>query len=188
MTFERIVSTYGYPAVVLGTALEGEIFLFAGGFEAHSGHLKLEWVMVAAFVGSLIGDLGYFLLGRLKGKSFLKRRPQWQKKVDRVSKLLDRHLTVFVIGLRFMSGVRTVTPFALGLTSISLMRFVLLDSIGAVVWSVLGSLVGYALGMAAKAAGINVKRDEDLIILGMLCAGSLVFLIAYLRQKLRKRR
>ncbi len=56
MTFEYLVSHYGYPALVAGTMLEGEAILFAGGFEAHGGYLKLQWVILAAFVGSLMGD------------------------------------------------------------------------------------------------------------------------------------
>lgn len=183
MAFEQLVSQYGYPAVLLGTILEGEIVLFAGGFVAHSGYLKLEWVMLAAFVGSLVGDQLYFLLGRLKGKAFLQRRPHWQQKVEKVSKLLDRHQALFVIGLRFMSGLRTVTPFALGLTAIGPIRFLLLNAIGAVAWSVLGSLVGYMLGVAAQAVGINVNKYEHLIILGMFCAGALVFVVAFLYRK-----
>lgn len=183
MSFEYLVSHYGYPAVVLGTAAEGELFLFAGGLVAHSGYLKLPWVMLAAFFGSLIGDQFYFLLGRLKGKGFLQRRPGWKTKVEKASALLERHLRLFVIGLRFMSGLRTVTPFALGLTDISVTRFLMLDAIGALGWSVAGSLVGYLLGVAAQAAGIDVNKYEHWIILGMLCAGALVVAISFLGRK-----
>ena len=44
------------------------MILFAGGLAAQGGHLKLQWVIAAAFLGSLLGDMSYFLLGRLKGK------------------------------------------------------------------------------------------------------------------------
>lgn len=158
-----------------------ELILFAGGLAAQGGHLKLQWVIAAAFLGSLLGDMSYFLLGRLKGKKFLKRRPRWKVGVEKALVLLERHQKLSVIGLRFMSGLRTVTPFALGLTSISIPRFFMLDMIGALGWSIGGSLVGYALGMAAQAIGIDVKKYEHWIILGMLCAGALVVMIGFLR-------
>ncbi len=183
MAFENIVTTYGYPALVIGTVLEGEIILFAGGFEAHTGYLKLPWVMAAAFLGSLAGDQIYFFFGRRKGKAFVQKRPHWKKKVEKVSKLVDRHTTLFVVGFRFMSGLRTVTPFALGLTKISARRFILLNAIGALLWSVVGSLIGYGLGYAAQAANIDVKKDEHWIILGMLCIGALVYIVTFFHKR-----
>ncbi len=187
MSFEDLVSNYGYIAVFLGTIIEGEIILFAGGFMAHSGRLKLEWVMLAAFMGSVAGDQIYFYFGRMKGRSFVQKRRRMKEKVEKVEKMAARHMTLLILGIRFMSGLRTVTPFAVGLTRITAKRFLILNAIGAVLWSVLGSLVGYLLGMAAEAAHINVKRDEHLIILGMVCTGALVFIIAFLHRRFSRK-
>jgi len=63
MTLEYLISHYGYVALVIGTFLEGESVLIVAGFAVHLGYLKLQWVILAAFAGSVAGDQLYFFLG-----------------------------------------------------------------------------------------------------------------------------
>ncbi|HME43904.1 MAG TPA: DedA family protein [Syntrophorhabdales bacterium] len=183
MTFEYLVSHYGYMALVVGTFFEGETILIAAGFAAHGGYLKLQWVILAAFLGSLAGDQFYFFVGRMKGKTFLHRRPAWETKVARVLQLFDQYRTLVVLGFRFMYGLRTVTPFAFGLSGISTSRFVILNLIGALVWSVVVAFVGYLFGAAARAVMVNVRQYEHWIILGILWTGALVYIIYFLHKR-----
>ena len=183
MTFEYLVSHYGYVALVVGTFLEGETVLIAAGFAAHGGYLELQWVILTACVGTLAGDQFYFFLGRTKGKTFLHRRPAWETKVKRVLKLFDQYRTSVVLGFRFMYGLRTVTPFAFGLSGISISRFFILNVIGALAWSVVVALVGYLFGAAARAVMVDVRRYEHWIIIGILWTGALVYIIHFLRKR-----
>ena len=183
MTFDYLVSHYGYVALVVGTVLEGETILIAAGFAAHGGYLKLQWVILAACVGTLAGDQFYFFLGRVKGKAFLHRRPAWETKVKTVLQLFDQYRTLVVLGFRFMYGLRTVTPFAFGLSGISISRFFILNLIGALAWSVVVALVGYLFGAAAKAVIVDVKKYEHWIILGILWTGALVYIIYFLQKR-----
>ena len=183
MTFDYLVSHYGYVALVVGTIFEGETILIAAGFAAHGGYLKLQWVVLAAFAGSLAGDQFYFFIGRLKGKAFLHRRPAWETKVERVLKLFDRYRTLVVLGFRFMYGLRTVTPFAFGLSGIGASRFFILNLIGALVWSVAVAFVGYLFGAAAKAVIVDAEKYKHQIILGILWVGGLVYIIYFLLKR-----
>ena len=67
-----------------------------------------------------------------------------------------------------MYGLRTVTPFAFGLSGISISRFFILNVIGALAWSVVVVLVGYLFGAAARAVMVDVRRYEHWIIIGIL--------------------
>ena len=71
MSLAEMVSTYGYAAIAIGTFLEGETVLILGGFAAYRGYLELPWVLVSAFIGTLLGDQLYFYIGRTKGHRFL---------------------------------------------------------------------------------------------------------------------
>ena len=43
---ESFLAKYGYIAIILGTAFEGETIMIMGGFSAHRGYLKLlPWVV-----------------------------------------------------------------------------------------------------------------------------------------------
>jgi len=187
MTLEYLISHYGYAALVIGTFLEGESILIVAGFAVHLGYLKLEWVILAAFVGTMAGDQLYFFLGRMKGKAFLQRRPRWQRKVRRVWKLIDRYRTLMILGFRFAYGLRTVTPFAFGLSTIRTSRFLILNIIGGLTWSVAFALIGYFFGAAARAAAVDVRKYEHWIVCGILLAGGVVWIIYFLHERKNER-
>ncbi|HVJ15566.1 MAG TPA: DedA family protein, partial [Polyangiaceae bacterium] len=135
MKLMDLVNQYGYAAIVIGTFAEGETVLVLGGFAAHQGYLELPWVVVAAFAGSLCGDQCAFFLGRRYGGRLLARFGRLQAGVDRATALLRRHETWLLIGFRFVYGIRNVTPFTAGLSAIPVPRFLLLNVLGALLWS-----------------------------------------------------
>ena len=187
MTFEYLISHYGYVALIIGTFLEGESMLIIAGFAVHLGYLKLQWVILAALAGSVAGDQFYFFLGRMKGEAFLQKRPRWKTKINKVWKLLDRYRTLLILGFRFAYGLRTVTPFAIGLSSIRASRFLVLNVIGGLCWSVVVALVGYFFGAAALAVFVDVKKYEHWIVIGILLSAAVVWIIYFLRERKKDR-
>jgi membrane protein DedA with SNARE-associated domain len=187
MTLDYLVSHYGYVALFVGVFLEGETILILAGIAAHIGDLSLTWVILIAFAGSLAGDQSYFFLGRIKGKAFLRKRPGWEGKVERVWALFAHYRTLLILGFRFMYGLRSVTPFAFGLSGISGIRFFLLNAIGTALWSAAVAFVGYLFGAVARAVLVDVKKYEDWLIAGVLCAGALIWIIYFLHSRAKRR-
>jgi membrane protein DedA with SNARE-associated domain len=147
---DELIGRYGYLAVLIGTFLEGETILVLGGFAARHGLLWLPGVMLAAFAGSIASDQMFFLLGRARGEAWLSRRPAWRPGVERVRGLVRKYETALILSFRFLYGLRNVTPFALGASQVSVLRFTLLNAIGAAVWAVAVALLGWFVGSAAK--------------------------------------
>jgi membrane protein DedA with SNARE-associated domain len=187
MSLEHLVSQYGYAALLIGVFLEGETILIVAGIAAHLGHLSLAWVILVAFAGSLAGDQFYFFVGRVKGKTFLRRRTGWESKIKKALALFERYQTLLMLGFRFMYGLRTVTPFAIGLSGISGIRFFVCNMIGAAIWSVAVAFLGYLFGAVARVVLIDVKKYEHLIIVGVLSAGALVWIIHFLHNRAKTR-
>ncbi len=179
---EAFIARFGYAAIVAGTFLEGEAVLVAAGAFAHRGLLSLPWVMLAAFVGSVVGDQLWFQLGRRFGPGLLARRPTWQAQVDRVQALLARYGTVFVFGFRFVVGLRTITPALLGISGYPVSRFVPLNIVGGPVWAVGIGAAGYALGASLSAVLARAAHVEELL-LAVAAVAVLVFVAWRLRQR-----
>ena len=143
---QYLVMTYGYAMIAAGTFLEGETVLVIGGYLAHAGYLELPWVLVAAFAGTFAGDQLFFFIGRKKGMDFLEKRPRWRVKSEKVLSLLRHHQNVVIIGFRFLYGLRSVTPFLIGASGVSPVKFFLLNALGASVWAAAVGTAGYLLG------------------------------------------
>lgn len=160
MTLDQLISTYGYAAIGLGTFLEGETVLVLGGFAAHRGYLELPWVILTAFVGTLLGDQLYFYIGRAKGEHILDRKPHWRPKAERVFAMLHRHQNWMILGFRFLYGLRTITPFLIGAAGVSPLRFLLLNATGGAVWAVSVGTLGFFFGHAIDLLIGDIKRYE----------------------------
>src|SRR5919206_5184529 len=78
-----------------GVPLPGETALIAFGVLASQGHYGIQWVIVSAAAGAVVGDnLGYWLIGRFGGRALFRRSARLQAYADRVlprgESLVDR--------------------------------------------------------------------------------------------------
>lgn len=183
---ENIVTTYGYPAIVGGTFLEGETIVLAGGYLASRDYLSLPLVALCAFLGSWMGDTLYFFIGRRWGGRLLGARPSWRPAVERALRLLHRHDIAFILSFRFIYGIRTVSPFVIGMSGVSPVRFVLLNMAAAGVWAAAFATGGYLLGEALSAMITHIERYE-MYFLAVLIGVAMLASIAHLLFAWRRR-
>lgn len=174
---EQLIATYGYPAIMLGTFFEGETIVLVAGYLASRDYLVLQWAIVCAFLGSWAGDSLYFFIGRRWGARLLTWRPHWREPAERALDLLHRYHTIFILSFRFLYGLRTVSPFVIGMSKVPTSRFLLLNFIASVVWASVFCTAGFLLGTVLENLLAEVEHYE-LIVLGIIVAvGLIVWLI-----------
>jgi len=183
MNLEYLLQNFGYPAILIGTFLEGETILILAGFAAHRGYLDLKLVMLYAFIGTLAGDQLFFFLGRWRGEAIIQKHPRWQLRLVRTQALIHKHRIALILGFRFIYGLRTVTPFALGMSRVSILLFALLNTTGAMIWTLVISLLGYLFGQTTEALLGNLKRYETMILAGLAGISLAVWLWQHLRHR-----
>lgn len=175
-SLENFLEAYGLLAIVLGTFFEGETFLVLAGLAAHRGYLPFSSVVVAGFLGSLSGDQLYFYLGRRHGEALLARRLAWRARVVRAQRFLERHYVAFILGFRFLYGLRIVSPFAVGMSNVTARRYLVVNGTSALIWSLLMAWLGYSIGEAAELFLGRLKEIEGWLFLGIAALGSGVWL------------
>ena len=158
--FIPLIEKYGYVATFAGTLIEGESLLILSGLAAHRGWLALPVVIAVGAAGGALGDLCFFLLGRYYGVKLLVRYPQYAAAADRVRGMIERFPAATIIGVRFMYGLRTVGPVVIGTTRVSLPLFVVLNVLGALLWSACWAAAGYFVGKAAEQLLGDLARIE----------------------------
>ena len=183
MSPESLIQTYGYWAILVGTFFEGETILILGGFAAHRGYLDFPWVILAAFAGTLCGDQLFFFLGRWYSPTTLIRRPSWKGRLDKAQRLLERFKTPLILGFRFLYGLRTVTPFAIGMSTVPTAQFVFLNALGALVWAMAVGTGGYLFGNALEGIIGNIKRYEFQVFAVIAAMGLLIWSVHFYRQR-----
>jgi membrane protein DedA with SNARE-associated domain len=169
-TLEQLVADYGYVAILIGTFFEGETILLVGAFAAHQGYLRIDLVILIAFIGSCAGDQFWYLLGRRYGRGRLMKRPWLADRVGRITSWLDRYPTLFILGFRFVYGIRNMAPVAIALSNIPPWRFCVLNIIAAAIWAASGGIAGFIFGAAVEAFVGHLHAIEHRLIAGIALA------------------
>ncbi len=185
---EHLIETFGYWAILIGTFFEGETVLVLAGFAAHRGWLDLPWVMVAAFCGSVAGDQLWYYIGRRHGTPLLMKRPTWRERMDKVSARIRRHGDLLVLTSRFLYGLRTVIPFAVGAARVPPLRYAVLNIAGAAVWSVAFAFLGYYLGEALSRLLPRFHHYEHEALIALAALGLAFWIIRTVRRARRAKR
>ena len=175
MPIQAILARYGLVGIFLGAGIEGEAVVVAGGVIAHHGLVPLWAAAGAAAAGSCIVDQLWFIAGRRY------REHRWVRKVTnkpafaRALRILERYPTGFIFAFRFIYGLRTVSPIAIGTSSIPASRFVPLNIAAAAIWGPAFTLIGYRLGKAAEPL-LARFAEYGLAAATTLAAAALLFL------------
>lgn len=172
---QHFLQEFGYLALFLGTFFEGETVLVLAGFLAFRGYMDIKMVMLVAFLGSYAGDQLWYFLGRRHGRKLLARKPRWQTMGDRALDHIRRHPDLWVLGFRFVYGLRTVMPVAIGLSGYPPRRYLLLNGLGALIWSAALGLAAYHFGALLEGILGNVKKYELWVIGGLALLGVLLW-------------
>lgn len=177
MDISALLHTHVYTAIVLGSLVEGETTVVLAGYAAHQGYAPWWAVTLLAAVVNFAWDQTLFALGRWRGDWILSKVPRLRGGVQRVSPLIHRHRRAVVFGVRFMYGLRTAGPIALGLSRVPWSDFVIFNALGAAVWATVFAGLGYAFGNAiARAIGVAVHY-EPLAVLTILLLGVAAFCV-----------
>jgi membrane protein DedA with SNARE-associated domain len=158
---------YGYPLVflaVLGENLGLPIPSFAVVLAAASLAAEMRFTLrglaIASVVAALLGDVVWYLLGRLRGRPILRILCSLSLNPDscvsRTENLFERHGLKSLLVAKFIPGLNTVAPPLAGMLSISPLRFLLFDFAGAGLWA------GAAIGLGW------IFRTQVIFLLGWL--------------------
>lgn len=164
MSIELLITRYGLAAVFLGAGIEGETMVVTGGVLAHNGLLPVAGVAIAAAAGSFVADQGFFAFGRHFREHPRVKRAEARPAFAKALSLFERHPTVFVFGFRFLYGLRTVAPMAIGTTGIRSRSFAALNLAAAVLWACLFTGIGYVFADGIERLFGRIKSAEQVVI------------------------
>ena len=159
---------FGYCALK-----SGWLPLFAG-YAAHTGALEVSAVALVTFAGGYLGDELRFMAARTYGTRWLERDGVMGNLFQRAKVLADKHGPFYIFLYRYPKGLRTIGALPLGLTSLSWVRFTLLNASSALLWVAVLVGGGYTFGATFEAMGATSLTAVSVLLL-------VVFLIAFYR-------
>ncbi|WP_263833842.1 DedA family protein [Sulfurospirillum oryzae] len=126
---------YGYAILFLWSILEGESGLVMAGLFAHTGDMQLFTAIFVAGLGGFAGDQLYFYIGRFNKNYVHRTLKQQRRKFALAHLLLKKHGWPIIFLQRYMYGLRTIIPIAIGLTGYDAKKYALINLFAAWCWS-----------------------------------------------------
>ena len=174
---------YGYFAILAGCMLEGEALVVLGGFFAYHHTMHLPIVALAAFIGTMISDIGWFMLGRYSSDAFLHRWSILRYISNHSVNIAGKRPRLLSFFFRFMYGFRILIPFSLGKTKMTTNTYLTYNALGILLWVAVYAGIGYFFASTIETLFGRMKHVE--FIIGLVILGIAVFFIVghYLAEK-----
>ncbi len=133
----------------LGLPIPAVPSLLAMGVLAGLGKFSFVMALGIAVLACLLADYLWYFMGRTRGQSILNLLCRLSLEPDycvsRTKGLFGRYGDKGLLVAKFLPGFSTVAPPMAGLTRMSPGRFLLLDGLGSLLWSVVFMGTGYVL-------------------------------------------
>lgn len=161
---ETLLNAGGWAALILACAfvfletgvlvlafLPGDSLLFTVGLFTATGIIDVPiWVTCTLlFVFAFAGDQLGFTIGRKVGPAIFKKEKSKlfnPENVQRTHEFFEKHGPKAIIIARFLPIFRAFVPAAAGVGNMSRRHFAIYNAIGALLWAVGVTLLGYFLG------------------------------------------
>lgn len=183
----QIIESWGYLGVGLLIAIENifppipsEVILAFGGFMTTKTVLNEVGVILSATIGSTVGAIVLYLIGRILNKERLEKIVSGKigkvlrlkpGDIEKADKWFDTkgQKTVFIC--RFIPIVRSLISIPAGMSEMKIWKFLLYTILGSAIWNTVLVLLGKKLGDSWETV-VNVFNEFShiiLIILVILC-------------------
>ncbi|MBA4496095.1 DedA family protein [Paenactinomyces guangxiensis] len=181
----EFMEEFGYFGIFLMIALENlfppipsEIVLSFGGFMTTRSDLTITGVVIASTLGSVVGAIALYYIGRLLSVERLERIvDRWgrwlrtkKEDVHRANAWFHRYGIWTVFFCRMVPIVRSLISIPAGMAKMNFLLFLLFTTLGSLIWNVILVNVGAALGESWSKVleYMSVYQDIVIVIIGIL--------------------
>ena len=172
------IEHFSYGILFLWSFLEGEIGLTLAGYMIEQGKFDFSKVFLITVTGAFISDTILFLSGRFFKSKTERLLKNYDKKLQRVENWFRRVGSWIVVFERFIYGTHIPALLILGVSGFKFWKFLLLEIIGVVLWSVTFTALGYYFGQTVIDILTFVQRHLTIALLAIF-----FFYVVYLLQK-----
>ena len=169
--------------LVVTPFLPGDSLLFASGAVVASsqGSLNIHIIILILLTAAIVGDAVNFMIGKYFGEKLFSNPNSKIFKQEYLSKthaFYEKYGGKTIILARFVPIVRTFAPFVAGMGNMHYGRFLRYNIIGALVWVLSLTSLGYIFGNLPF-----VKDNFGKVVIGIIIVSVLPMIVEFVRTK-----
>jgi membrane-associated protein len=163
--------------------LPGDSLLFAAGTIAAlpNSTINVYFIVPLLIVAALLGDNVNYFVGRFAG-NFVKSKERIlffkREYIEQTEAFYQRHGAKTIIMARFVPIVRTIAPFVAGAGSMHYQRYIVNCVVGAILWVVGLTALGYLFGNIPI-----IKENFEKVIIAIILISVLPMVVGLIKGK-----
>jgi membrane protein DedA with SNARE-associated domain len=186
-TFSNL-ATYGYIGLFLYSFGGGFVALLGAGVLSYMGKMDLTTSIAIAFTANALGDIALFYMARYQKSMMMEGLRKHRRKLALSHLMMKKYGSWIILIQKFIYGIKTLIPIAIGLTKYDFKKFAILNIFSAGVWALVVGLGSYYAGESlTKLAGlIGEKPWIAPVILVVFAAGLWFYMEQATKKKVKK--
>lgn len=197
-----LMGQFGYFGVFFLIALENvfppipsEVILLFGGFMTTYTSLNIALMVVAATLGSLLGAIVLYYIGKILNKERLKKIVSGkvgkvlrlkEKDIDMADHWFDTKGNKTVFFCRFIPIVRSLISIPAGMSEMPMAKFLLYTTVGSAIWNTVLIVIGNRVGENWESI-LGVFDQYSHIVLILLILIFVLFIVWFYTKKQKKK-
>lgn len=178
------LTTYGYIVLFLYSLGGGFVALMAAGVLAFAGKMDLTTAISVAFVANFIGDTLLFYMARYHKSDMMNYFRNHRRKLALSHILMKKHGTWVIFFQKFVYGIKTLIPLAIGITKYDFKKFTFYNFFASALWAVVVGCVSYLSGSVIMSAyEVIAQRPWIAPIILLSFAGIIWFYLSFASKK-----
>lgn len=170
----------------IGAPLPATPLLMAAGALAGRGRLSWTLALAATVVGIVVADNLWFQIGRSRGTKVLRLLCRISLEPDscvrRTDDIFQRYGARALVIAKFVPGLNLVASPVMGISGLARRRFLIYDTLGALLWAASFLGLGYVFTNKLEMAALYALRFGGWLLL-ILSAGLAIFIALKWRQR-----
>jgi len=176
--------TYGYIGLFLYSLGGGFIALMAAAVLASQGKMDLGLAMGIAFVANFVGDTLLFYMARYHKSEMMNYLRKHRRKLALSHLLMKKHGRWVIYMQKFVYGIKTLIPLAIGITKFPFGKFTLHNFVATIIWTAVIGFGSYLAGNVLMSAYEAVADKPYLApIILVVIGGSIWFYMSWATKK-----
>ena len=161
---------------IVGTFTPGAFIILFCGFMISEGYIDFLPTFLSAAAGSALGDMIGYYFG-IYGRAYIHDHKGLLRTahIEMGRGFFSKHGGKSVLLARFTGPIRSIIPVVAGMIGMSKRRFIVLNILGALLWSFLYVYLGYAFGSQLKTIEHILSRVGVFVTIAGIAFGALYF-------------
>ena len=179
------LETYGYIGLFLYSLGGGFLAIVGAGVLSFMGKMDLTTSMLIAFVANALGDILLFYMARYQKSMMMDNLRAHRRKLALAHIMMKKYGSWIILIQKFIYGIKTLIPIAIGLTKYDFKKFAILNIFSAGVWSLAFGLGSFYAGAILVKFAKEVSSNPWIAPLLLVIFGGAIWL--YLEKATKRR-